>query len=234
MKIVSDFSDYYDVHATDEGPTLYRSASDVLPRRDIFVLLNALKFKVPIHGKVSILYDALLTSFETTDEKFRADKTNDVYKVVVYDGSKHDQSSLRLMPVLEALEKCPNSYASQYIPTGDTKTTSYEWYKVGNHQFWIEQSSDDEFRSGVGAVTQRIVGGANSFRNWNIPDLSKIFKTPLIRVAFIGYQLTNGRRGITAIDIDTTPKLAGTAIEAELDSEECYNAINQALSSGPK
>lgn len=231
MKIISDFRDYYDDMVVDSGREFKRHTNGGPSKKEAFVLFHTLKLKVPIHGKVHILYDALLKSMNKTDAEFRSDEHASDYKVIMYQNpTVHDQSKLVLTPILDALST-PDVYAAQHIPSDGGKATTYEWYKVGQREYWVEHTSDDDFRSGVGDTKMRIIGGRGTSDKFGLPNLALIFKSaPLIRVAFVPFRLTNGRPGMTAVDLDTAPKLAGTPLAEDLSPQECIEEISSTLS----
>jgi hypothetical protein len=229
MKISSDFVDYYDQECSGEGRSFKRHQAGGPGRKEVFSLLYTLKYKVPVHGKISTLYDSLIKSLNKTDAEFRDDKNNHLYQVILYkDQQTHDQSSLVKKTILEALTT-PDCYGAQVIPVNSGQPMTYEWYKVGHREYWVEHTSDDSYRSGVGVTKARVIGGSSMAKQLGLQDLAKVFVAPLIRLAFVPYQLTNGRKGITAVDLDTGPKLMGTPVAEELTAADCCEEIARYL-----
>ena len=140
ISLVTDFKDYYD-HVfydrkdNDVDRRFIRFADDQtsFSKPDQLTFLNSLGFKVPKHGLVS-----------------QIDKPSEDLVVVYTDEFKHRGEGKVLLSGLQATNRFPSKYASEYIDF--KKGESYRLLQVGNRSFWYEYKSATDWRSNCGAV----------------------------------------------------------------------------------
>jgi len=111
MRLKSDFRDWYD-HAFDrDGPEFVRLSRGGLSRREMFVFLDDLDLRVPLHGTVSTIVPRL----ERGEGHLLVG--HGWRKLVVYqDEHAHCGEGKVLMDAQDALDSSPEAYCSEYIP----------------------------------------------------------------------------------------------------------------------
>lgn len=204
VRLASDFVDYYDHHFGLDGPILFsRSGAGPGPTKpEQFDLLAAAGYNTPPHGLVR---DVAGT--------YWGDERRHVLDLVVYDDpTAHCGDGKRIS---RAGDEPPEKYCSAYL--GDRGPgVSWRYLQVGRHHFWLEYTSEADWRSNVGDGAVTIIGvGLDA-------GYHPFFKLPLFAVDFvIGNDLY-------AVDFNTAPGIRGSGVEKILPPKAAAQAIKDA------
>lgn len=150
MKILleSDFLDYYDHHfatRTDFENVYYRHTKSGVSRVKMFHEFEVCKFKTPVYGTPQYILNTL-------ECNHNIGYISDFTDVVVYhDIHTHRGEGKEKMPIKQAIQKHPESFCSEFIPTTTgSGSVSLRHLRVGKRQFWIKYISYNDWRSNYG------------------------------------------------------------------------------------
>ena len=133
LRLLSNFSDYYDFSFDGLGEEFRRFTTDGLSRPAMLTFLGHHGFNPPKHGKVWEI-------------------AMDCPKLVVYtDERSHRGEGKLLLGSKEAMEQYPGSYASEYI---ESAPQSLRLLQVGIMRWMLSYRSDDAWRSNVGSEVE--------------------------------------------------------------------------------
>jgi hypothetical protein len=207
VRLISDYSDFYDHHFDPEGLIWKRYAHNSLSRRGAFRLLKKYDLPVPPFGTVeelaeSIPYELLL-------------EVGDECDVIVYldEYAHHGEQKIK-MNIMEAYESHPEELCSLYMAQATTTCVGYTWVKIGDAFFWLEYNSDDSWRSNCGNV---LVKYPEHIPMHDIFD-QLYYSTdsfPMCTIDFIQSQA-----GLWwAVDLNIAPIFKDTPLEVDLGAE---------------
>ena len=214
IKLVSDFTDYYDHHFDLEGNIFRRVTTDGLDRIGILEYLEKLEFTVPVYGTVNSL-------------KLKPDDL-----IVVHHNLRaHRGEEKELFLYQDALENYPESLGVKYIPfhadsdiPENTKGLSWRYLQIGVESFWLQYSSVDDWRSNCGDCQIKLSfrDKTELFSDHQYDDLL-IFKYPLFAVDFVPT-----KDKLYAVDFNIAPGVRGSGVENILNAKEAALSIRTA------
>jgi hypothetical protein len=215
LKLISDFTDYYDHHFDAEGDTFRRVTTDGLNRIEILDYLHQLEFTTPLCG----------TPLELASELEPDDKI-----VLHHDLYVHRGEGKTLSTMKEALKDFPETFATQFIPFNvpgtkpEVKALSWRYLQIGTEAFWLEYTSTEDWRSNVGDgdILLFFRDKTELFSDRQYDVLLK-FKFPLFAVDFV----PDGDK-LYAVDFNIAPGVRGTGVEKLLSPKEAVKAIKTA------
>lgn len=209
MHLHSDFHDYYDhwfARRGEEAPYRFaRYARTTVTKQMQLFALQMLGWRVPPYAMVRVLVE----------------KERPAAVVIYVDPCAHKGEGKILLSADEAMEYCPDEFASVYVgqwpPT--ERAISFRYLGIGD-QYWqlkYEGHNDDGTwkSNNAPAVTISIMESSQPqlLRGW--PAL------PLWAIDYVySSDMTN-----YAIDLNTAPQIKGTGIEGILTGRECYELI---------
>jgi hypothetical protein len=220
MKLITDFRDYYD-HAFDgKGTEFVRMANDAGPdKREQFRTIKDGGFKIPPVGTLAELHE--LDRWEEGRIRF----------VVAYtDPTKHVGEGKELWGInrwvsnphmgmpggLRHPEKW-DTFCSAFV--GETTNSGVSWRRlqVGPHVFWIEYTSETDWRSNCGEgdielLEAKLNAGYHSH-----------IRLPLFAVDFV-----HGANDMYAVDFNISPGIKGSGVERVMDAYSCVEALEAA------
>lgn len=220
MRLVSNFSDYYDAWFDRDGPEFRRMGTEGLSKQDQFKLLVKAGYQVPPHGLAG----------EILDMWWEAEKQW-VGSVVVYtdpmahtgDGKEWRSRSWfrwngnisQYNEVYQRGQFFASAYlGGKYFPA--IPSCSWRLLQVGPHQFWIEYWSDTDWRSNCGE------GGCKVIEERLNVGYHETIQLPLFAIDFV-----IGRE-MYAIDFNTAPGIRGSGVERLLLGKAAVKAIEDA------
>ena len=215
LKLISDFTDYWDYMMDSEGEIFRRVTTDGLNRHELLEYLQKLEFTVPCYGSVKEL-SAILKPQDRI--------------VLHHDIWAHRGEGKELSTITEAILKYPDTLATQFIQFNvpgtppEVKGLSWRYLQVGTESFWLEYTSTEDWRSncGEGDIKLSFRDKTELFSNHQYEDLLK-FKFPLFAVDFVPDGDT-----LYAVDFNIAP---GTApIKQLMTPREVVDAIKKAYS----
>jgi len=219
MKLVSNFSDYYDHHFDLNGPEFRRMGTEGPNRIEQFALLEGMGLSTPPHGLVK---DVMEIWWEAEQHWVR-------WLVVYHDLNAHGGDGKRLTQTsrfkwdgcisrLEELDRqCNTLFCSAYVGRfGAPSWTGVSWrmLQVGMHRFWIEYRAKDDWRSNCGE------GDCEVFQVEL--DIGPHFgmDRPLFAVDFV-----LGKATAYAVDLNFAPGIRGSGVEKYLSPKAAVEAI---------
>jgi hypothetical protein len=210
ISLETDFKDYYDhlfynPRESNTNGHFIRIADDInsFSKRNQFLHLQQLGFKVPRHGIVSNIIDL--------------DKD-----IVVYvDELKHRGEGKYLIKSIQARKHFPNKYASEYIDYREGE--SYRLLQVGNRSFWYQYKSTTSWKSNCGHV--EISEPIEVFDWWTkhtLVDSRPMFLNnyPIFAIDFV-----DSIDGKLAIDLNTAAGMRWTGMEEIMSPTNVYEEI---------
>lgn len=215
LVLESDYEDYYD-GAFDQpsgdgsDPLFLRRSDRVMPRLEMFGVIQARGLNVPRHGLGRVI-----------DRIIYAD---DEIQLVVYPDRYRSDEPLRLIDRNEA-SNYPDAQIAERIGSSNGYYTRQgilvqslvtRYIYIGSTRIRIEQSSEDDWRSNMGIMRSTVIEVMNNTHN--------PFMYPLIAVDMVGSAF-----GACCINLDTAPVLRGTGIEAHLPPERVVDLIKRAI-----
>lgn len=220
IKLISDFSDYYDGQFQKAEPLLNPDQHTFLrqtttKRADDFALLQDLGFVVPTYGQPS----EVLSKIIEQNPNFSPEHIKEITEVVVYfDDEAHQGLGKLLMPISTAIEKYPNKLCALHVKTGETgSSSSLQYLCIGKRQFWLQYISTSDWRSNCGEHSIKVLGEEERKKDFGI--------LPMFSIDFI-------ERGsmMIAVDFNQAPRLSRTGIEAfGLHPSHIYDEVKAAL-----
>jgi hypothetical protein len=216
VRLVSDFHDYYDYwfDGYDAELTFERRSTGGMPRREMLEYLRSLGLRVPDFGRPAEVYDQLRRRYNALpDEVF-----DYIQQVVVHlDETAHCGKGKIRLPLSDAAKQYPDCLAVEYIPalpSGQGQTLRY--LQVGDKVFWLEYTSQNDWRSNCGDVNIRVLSQEEDGYHPRVAY-------PLFAIDFV--------RGdaLYAIDFNVAPGIRCTGVEDILPAKAAAEAIKKAV-----
>ncbi len=218
MKLVTNFSDYYDHQFRLDGPEFRRVSTEGPDRKEQFDILRNMGLKVIPHGQIREIADL-----------WWDDEEQWIRHIVVYnDLMSHCGEGKEMCHIhrfkwdgcisrLDYIEKCQSLFCSAYC--NHMPGVSWRMLQVGPHRFWMEYRSVEDWRSNCGD------GSIELF--WADMDAGthKGLDLPLFAVDF-----ALGKKGIYAIDLNVAPGIRGTGVEKYLSPKAMVETITSHVS----
>jgi hypothetical protein len=207
----SDFMDYYDFMFDSTGHIFERMSVTDMSRADALQKLASIGFPTPAWGTVH----RLITRFPYS------------ISVVVYEvENAHRGMFKHLLRLDEAMKRFPNKLASLYVPPSfddeDEKPSSFRYLRIGAKRFWLQYTSEDDWRSNCGSNVEIKL----ETPPLHLTDFHDNEHIPLLAIDFV--KCCYG--GCLAIDYNTSPGLRGTPIEEEMTATQIVEEIRAVLS----
>ncbi len=219
IKLKSDFIDFYDHWFSGYGDydIVFERYSNKGPSRpEMFELFKKYEpeLKLPIYGKCKDVIEEILSVFKDNDKLKNQILTS--YPIVIYhDLYSHKGENKELILMFEALEKYPEHFSSEYIPSSTTRRgTSIRYLRIGRKQFLLKYQSKNDWRSNCGDNEIKFLEGGDAIKS------QKHDFGPLFAIDMIPY-----KNELYAIDLNISPQIKGTGIEDHLSGKEAYNLI---------
>lgn len=217
VALTSDFEDYYDQWF--DAPRMihpdyvYQRFTHMGPQRPtMFRLFRQLGLQTPVHGPARFVG----TSFACYNRQL------DDRKVVVYlDNQRHLGDSKLLMTLAQAVKDYPDRFISEYIEPGGVPSTSLRYLRVGRRQFWLQYTSFDDWRSNVGDVQVQVLREDEPLPMDAVT--SGVLRYPMFSIDFV-----QGRY-LYAIDLNLSPRIAGTGVELLIDGKSVVRELKTVL-----
>lgn len=235
VELVSDFPDYYDsfldtgyLRRNPEEPsrTLFRLTTDGPERPEMLDKLEEMGLSVPRRGTVRELYERVL-GCESRGHIVAAY----LHMVVHTDVTVHRGEGKEILSYREALERCPDAYAVEYIqPNPEMRGISLRALQMGDYYFWLRYESATDWRSNVGEVECAVEQAAEMEMAESRGIATKL---PLFAIDFVPSPPTNlpngesGKSVLYAIDLNVAPEVYGTGVEEHLSAAEAAAAIKR-------
>jgi hypothetical protein len=211
VRLISDFVDYYDhwFDGYDSELIFRRLSKSGMSRPDMLRFLKEKGFATPAFGTVKDLYDEIIRKQYHDTPGF-----DSILSVVVYtDIFSHRGEGKLLLPFNEAIEKYPDHFATEYLCVQKNGLgLSYRYLKIGQESFWLQYSSENDWRSNYGEVNVTIL-----FQQ--LPIYHAI-DYPLYAIDFLPIAGT-----LYAIDFNIAPQIKGTGIEDILPAKKVADLI---------
>jgi hypothetical protein len=183
LKLISDFTDYYDHWFDTNGIPFYRMADDKsYDRRTAFRILEELGLRVPRYGSIN------LTSWEAKELVIY---TNEYCHI---GEGKLKVQTAHIPPALQY------SFASEYIL--GYRGVSYRLLYIGNKTFWLKYISHNDWRSNCGDC-------AVVWHTEATPTIPRRLPLPLYAIDFV-IDLSGT---FYAIDLNLAPGLSYTPVQ---------------------
>lgn len=217
----SDFIDYYDHHFCSRltcNVIFKRLSTNSLSRLAMFKLLHDAKMPVPMHGPIE--------AFAHTPSGF----TNNDLFVVYFDEYGHRGEGKQVMPLAIARELYPNRLASKFVGEFGPPSISYRFLRIGSRGWLLKYTSDHPWASNCGNVTIEIVRelGDTSYQRLRFP----LYAVDMVEVPPESLWWGPRRRPHPYfVDLNLSPQIKGTGIEAKLKASEAVRLITEAIES---
>ena len=217
MKLKTDFRDYYDWAFDGKGEEFVRIAVGAGPdRREQFRIMKDAGFKIPPVG-----------TFDDLIEKYEWDEGRIKFVVAYTDTLAHVGEGKELWgigkwksnPHMGQGRRYNEKYAtfcSAYVlgPRG----VSWRRLQVGRHVFWIEYTSEMDWRSNCGEGDIELLES----------KLNAGYH-PHIRLPLFAIDFVHGAKDMYAIDFNIAPGIRGSGVEKVLSSWDAVEAIETAV-----
>lgn len=217
MKLVSDFSDYYDHHFDGKGPEFRRVSTEGPTKREQFDILAKAGYRVPPHGLVSDVHGSYWES-----EQGR------VKWVVAYEDERaHCGEGKRLLSDMEVKwggnvnrlsehYRLNSLFCSAYVGFPFNRpSVSWRLLQIGRQRFWIEYKGDNDWRSNVGEGSCEVIGhemGVNASLHKSLYAIDFV----------LGKELY-------AIDFNVSPGIRGSGVEKLMSAKAVVNELERGL-----
>lgn len=200
LALKTDFWDYYDAHFDLDGDVFERISGGGMSRRGMFSFLREHGYVTPQHGIVGSL------------------GMHPANKVVVYlDEHKHQGDGKELMTYEEALERFPDQYGCQYIPSEvNGMSETWRYLQLGDQSVWLRYRSDDPWRSNCGDVNIEVISHHISGKPIRMDRV-------LYAIDFVGTNIKY------AVDYNEAPGLHRTGLEEIYRPKEVVDHIKAGL-----
>ena len=219
MKLLTDYTQWYDHIFDDTGVTFHRTARTRggLAKRDQFQLFERLGWAVPPHGVVAEL--ATRTGL-TRDWQFPAATWQRELDVVVYlDEFQHQGEGKLKLPLADALAKFPDHYGSLFIPLANP-AVSLRHVRFGRLGFWLRQQGGDDWRSN------------RSDHETVLAHTTHAEANPIPRVLW-AVDFLPAPAGLLAVDFNTAPQLVTLHETSALTAEQIRTELDFAAANHP-
>lgn len=227
LKLFSDFKDYYDFAFDSQGEPFNRYSRNDMPRDVMLRYLESIGCKTPLHGTVVDVVSRVCNN-KLCIEEFCClnagvsncscdDICNNGFVVVYDDMFAHCGDGKRLLSFNEALEMCPNSYCTLFIPGNENRAgSSLRFLQVGNRKFWLKYWSFEDWRSNVGDGDCVVLSEC-------INESYPVYGYPVFAIDFI----FAGNSIMYAIDFNTAPGLK--PLQDIMSPTDVYTEIKKAI-----
>lgn len=213
MRLITDYSQYYDAIFDGAGPEFHRLAfgRGGLSKRAQFELFERLGLAVPPHGTVADL--ALRFSPPRIWGSSLDPWWGETVELVVYeDEFAHGGKGKNRMPIGKAAQECPQAFASLYIPPARA-AINFRHVRIGRIGIWLRQEgAAGEWRSNQRDSEKILV---RSFH-------SESFPVPRVMWAI---DFIPAPSGLMAIDFNTAPELSTLGDTSAITSEEILQEL---------
>lgn len=215
LRLVTDFTDYYDFAFSRTGRVFRRMATEGMPRREMFAFFNRLGLGTPRHGLVREVVPAILTEYA---ESMPKDLVSEMSQVVVYtDENAHRGEGKELLSLRDALRLTPDHYCSEYVLSNALGLgESMRLLQVGQKSWWIRSSSYTDWRSNCGEGCEKVITAEHFTYNCKI-------NLPLWAIDFVSVD------GVPkcAVDFNSAPGLA--PLRGILAPRDVYSLLCEAV-----
>jgi hypothetical protein len=220
MRLISDFTDYYDHNFDGGGAELHRISTRGLAKPDQFRLLSRAGYVVPPHGLVKDVGG----SWNELEKRY-------VRALVVYDDLfAHRGEGKRLIQEMHYRFDGNVSRLPQLYELGEKFCSAFIGWPlrgycesirhllVGHHHFVIQYRSDDRWRSNCGNVTCQTLSWEP---DWDRP--AALDPYPLCAIDFV-----TGKDGLLwAVDFNNAPGVRHSGVERFLKPAEFVAALSE-------
>jgi len=211
IQLKTDFLDYYDHWFDREGDIVFeRMSRGGMGRREMFGFLKSLGLNSPEVGIVKEVFPKLRERYSDIPDGIMR-----IVSVVVYlDEMAHRGEGKERMSAEKALEKHPDNFCSEFIPTSPGEgSVSLRYLQIGDRKWWLRYSSIDDWRSNYGdkAWVEVLAEAGRGYH----PKI----KEPMFAVDFVA------AKKIYAIDFNISPGLSGAAVDNILTGREVVDLI---------
>jgi hypothetical protein len=211
MKLLSNFTDYYDHHFDLDGPTFDRRNNIGLNRKEMFLFFHTLGLRSPYCGTLKQVFDYQENRFPNVmNAKFLKNA------VVYLDLNSHQgDNKLHIKGDTPNWEKYRDYFAVEFIPTSPypSQAISYRYLQIGKRNWLLKYSSKEDWRSSVNPEITILKEGEPGER----PKISY----PLYAIDF----LQSG--SLFAVDFNQSPQIKGTGLEDILTPQDVVNLIKE-------
>lgn len=221
IKLDSDFRDYYDhwFSGSWQQPdfTFTRNSTGGMSRREMFEFMRSLGITTPAFGTVKELVSKMASFLPAQpDANLHSIYLDAAGDVVVYtDIRAHAGEGKVKMSLREAFHHHPNDLASEFI-VSSSEAQTLRYLRVGRRQFWLQYTSNDDWRSNCGDVDIKVLGEEFSMTPFTLMGEGT---SPVFAIDFVF------ATHMYAVDYNIAPQLAGTGIEEILPAKSAYDEI---------
>jgi hypothetical protein len=222
MRLITDYSQYYDGVFDGEGPDFHRRAfgRGGLSKRAQFELFDQLGLATPPHGTVTRLA-AALPGPAIWGSPLEAWWGEEIELVVYEDEFAHGGAGKRRVPLRQARLEWPNHFASLYVPPA-RGAVNFRHARIGRIGVWLRQEGGPgEWRSNR-RDAERVLA-----RAWH-PE-----PPPVLR-AMWAIDFIPAATGLLAIDFNTAPDLDTLGETARVAPEEILAELAHAAAREPE
>lgn len=222
LELRSDFRDYYDHWFAGSGQradNVYeRQSRSGMDRPAMLNYLKGLGVTTPAFGTVRELASRMDTFAQGLSANTRKELLRDAGDVVVYtDPGAHGGGGKIKLGLAVALEQFPNHFASEYIPnTISGHGQSIRYLRIGQRQFWLRYTSEDDWRSNCGEVEIEFLGEDFSATPRALMGPSHV---PILAIDFVF------STHMYAIDYNIAPRLTGTGLEEVMPGNAVFQEV---------
>ena len=220
MKLLSDYAQWYDQAFDGEGLEFQRMAftRGGLSKRDQFALFDRLGLHSPPHGLVREL--ASRTGLPSEWQLPAVAWPAEIEAVVYLDELQHGGNGKVKLPLVDALARHPDHYASLFVSLANSAVT-LRHVRFGRLGFWLRQKGGEDWRSNR-ADNETVIGRTNH------PE-----PNPLPRVLWAIDFLPAAER-LLAIDFNTAPDLATLGATNSVTAGELHDELLAAAADAPE
>lgn len=222
LELKSDFRDYYDHWFAGSGQkadTVYeRQSRSGMQRPAMLRYLKSLGVTTPAFGTVRELADRMTSAAQGLPIDTLYELLRDSGDVVIYtDPGAHGGSGKIKLSLAAALKQFPNHFASEFIPnTTSGHGQSIRYLRIGQRQFWLRYTSQNDWRSNCGNVEIEILGEDFSSMPQTLMGPSQV---PIFAIDFVF------STHMYAIDYNIAPSLMGTGLHELIPAHDIFREI---------
>ena len=214
IKLLTNFHDYYDHHFDLDGYVFDRRDNIGMSRPEMFEFFKEKNIDCARNGLVKNLIPKIKKDWDDIhSEAFQTMKP----EIVVYlDNNSHRGENKILLECDEALEKYPDYYSSEFMPSCQNYkkyAISYRSLIIGNCCFFLKYSSES-WKSNCG-------------NNLEIEILRKYNHNLNIKYPIFAIDCIKFNNKYIAIDFNQSPRIEGTGIEDILKPKDVRNLIEE-------
>lgn len=221
MRLLSDYTQFYDGIFDGSGPVFHRMAytKGGLSKREQLARFDKIGLKTPPHGTVTELAEQHRRACGPLEPPR---EIGDESSCVVYcDEFEHRGQGKVLVPLNEALNRFPGHYATLYFPRQGSPV-SFRFVRLGRRTFWLRQRGDGtDWRSNTRDHEEVLTSGVTSQSN--------PFARVLWAIDFIPSPL-----GLLAVDFNTAPNLISLGEQGAIAPHEVLAELADAAGRVPE